>query len=1215
MPTLQIRELPADQGPNAELSFDQGGAYPLMLANPVPAEEEADLEWYFEEHLVHPFLDEKRAEAIAGRIAGYGHALFRQIFTDPNALAEYKLAVRGEGVDRLRFEIIGSPEFNAWHWECLRDPDQPRPFALDAVFVRKNRRPQTQPARLRPSPTLNVLLVTARPGGARDVAYRTITRPLLEMKPGVPVRFDLVRPGTYQALVRHLEETRQRHGTGYYHLIHFDAHGAVLDYERLTRSADSGHLLFQARYGRADLPAYEGMKGFIFLESGPDNRPDPVEAKELADLLLNHQIPLIVLNACQSGKQIGAEDSSLAARLLQAGANQVLAMAYSVTVSAAENLMAEIYRHLFEGQDAARALSRGRAELWSRKGRRAYFDQTIDLEDWLLPVLYEDRPLALTLREFTAEERQQWYERKGDSHSPPPLEYGFVGRDLDVLEIERRILAHNLLLVRGMGGAGKTSLLHHLGQWWQATGLVEQVFYFGYDTQAWNCQQIFAAIGLKLLGKAGYYAEVEPLRPEAQRARLADALNQRRHLLILDNLESITGQSLAIPNTLPPEEQAALRAFLAALAGGKSLVLLGSRDQESWLAPGTFGTAIHPLQGLDPQSATALAERVLGRHGAMRYRKDPALADLLKLLAGFPLAIQVVLANLARQTPQQVLDALRAGQVDLDHGDPADKTQSIIACVEYGFGHLAPAQQTLLLCLAPFASVLYQPILQGYREQLSQQPGLQDLPFDQWPQVLDAAAKSGLLSPSPDFEGYLNLQPVLPFFLRSRLQAAEAAGLKTAVERAFRALYDGFAAGLSQLMRSQQPEERQAGQVFAGLEQENLYHALRLALAAQTTIFKPYDALSLLIDATHQQQRGLDLGRSVLQALETYPAETLQGSLGLEWACVVDDIASRQLLLKRLADAEAGYRKALELLEHNRAVPADTKGKGAAGIWHQLGAVAQEQRHWAQAEEYYQKALAINTEFNHRKAQANTYHQLGRVAEEQRHWAQAEEYYQKALAIKIEFNDRHSQASTYHQLGMVAQEQRHWAQAEDYYQKALGIYIEFNDRHSQAGTYHQLGRVAQEQRRWAQAEDYYQKALGIYIEFNDRHAQALTYHQLGSIAQEQRHWEQAEDYYQKALGIYTEFNDRHSQASTYHQLGLLAEAQGQWPQAGDYLLKAFALFAQYQDDYAMDIALRNLARLHQTGHVPDLPRRMAETTGQPAESVEASFAQMADPPS
>jgi hypothetical protein len=42
--------------------------------------------------------------------------------------------------------------------------------------------------------------------------------------------------------------------------------------------------------------------------------------------------------------------------------------------------------------------------------------------------------------------------------------------------------------------------------------------------------------------------------------------------------------------------------------------------------------------------------------------------ELLKLLHGFPPALEVVLATLARQTPAEVLSALRAGDLALDQG-------------------------------------------------------------------------------------------------------------------------------------------------------------------------------------------------------------------------------------------------------------------------------------------------------------------------------------------------------------------------------------------------------------------------------------------------------------------------------------------------------------------------------------------------------------------
>ncbi len=73
-------------------------------------------------------------------------------------------------------------------------------------MVRHSAQPPTLRATVRPGPTLNLLLVTARPRGARDVGYRTITRPLVALlrQSNLPVQVDILRPGTYEALHRHL---------------------------------------------------------------------------------------------------------------------------------------------------------------------------------------------------------------------------------------------------------------------------------------------------------------------------------------------------------------------------------------------------------------------------------------------------------------------------------------------------------------------------------------------------------------------------------------------------------------------------------------------------------------------------------------------------------------------------------------------------------------------------------------------------------------------------------------------------------------------------------------------------------------------------------------------------------------------------------------------------------------------------------------------------
>src|SRR5260370_38607210 len=99
-------------------------------------------------------------------------------------------------------------------------------------MVCKNVNPSTSEASVRPSPTINLLIVTARPSGRSDVGYRTISRPLVEAlrQANLPVQIDILRPGTYKALEKHLRQASAQRQEGYYQVIHFDLHGSVIPY-------------------------------------------------------------------------------------------------------------------------------------------------------------------------------------------------------------------------------------------------------------------------------------------------------------------------------------------------------------------------------------------------------------------------------------------------------------------------------------------------------------------------------------------------------------------------------------------------------------------------------------------------------------------------------------------------------------------------------------------------------------------------------------------------------------------------------------------------------------------------------------------------------------------------------------------------------------------------------------------------------------------------
>jgi len=1159
-----------DEAFEVEVLFDEEQVGDTVLVrNPFADAEEQELEWYFERHLEHPYMDTVRARKAGESIKQYGESLFSQVFADAEALGLW-IQLRGT-LAETRIEVVGSPEFHSLHWEAIRDPKLPNPIADQAVIVRRDTTRPVVSATAASSPTVNILVVTARPMGRKDVSYRTISRPLVDALGNAKVRarIDIVRPGTYEAFLKHLDAKREEPEAERYHVVHFDLHGGLMTYAEVQKGLEEGGVFFQSSYAHPDITSYNDEKAFLFFAGSEPGKSDPVEAVQLASQLTKHQIPIVILNACQSGKQVGAQETSLGSHLMSAGAQLVVAMGYSVTVTAATIAMKELYEKLLSGTTLSSAIRSARRELIRVKNRKAYFSMTVELEDWILPVVYERQEACLRPREFTREEEEAFWQADANRYSVAAPTYGFFGRDLDILQIENRLLKSadsNLILIRGMGGAGKTTLLKHLGEWWQRTGFVREVFYFGYDEKAHNRQQIMRTIAQRLFDKYKFVT-FESASPGAQQRMIADQLRSTRHLLILDNLESITGERLAIQNTLPPEEQKHFHSFLAVLRGGKSVVLLGSRSDEAWLKAGTFAENIYDLSGLDPEAASMLAEKILKTRNATEFRDDKDFQRLLKLLAGFPLALEVVLANLPSKTPTEILEALQAGGLDLDNGDAKDKTKSILACIDYSHSNLSKDAQDLLLCLAPFTGVFNTMFIDEYTEALQAQSSLVNLPFDKWENILSETENMGLISRHNDYPDMFQLQPTLSYFLLLRLNNDANAEYKKAIELAFHDHYVKIAPDINFLINSNNPTEVEDGSVLIESEFENLTKALHQSVTLLTNILSIYALFSSYFRITKNSTQSIKYAKRLQSELEKHSQIETK-----EWPYLLivafDDEANYFLQLNQFDRANSIYLEALDLLKFRSGLDETTIRNFSALILHNLGIISEAKRHWTEANDYYQQALQINIEFNNSNEQGNNLLQLGSVARKQQDWMQAKAYYQKALQIKIASNDRRSIASVLHNIGGMALEQRYWSEAKDYFQQSLQIRQEFNDRYNQGDTLHDLGVIAREEQNWEEAKDYYQKALQIKIEFNDRHNQAKTLHELGRMSRMLQQWEESKAYSNQALQIEIEFNDRHTQAATYHELGTVARQQQKWIEADEYYQQALRIFLEFDDKHS-----------------------------------------------
>ncbi len=1051
MLVLTIREEGInDGGFTASLNFDSGNSYPITVTDPFTNQEEKDLEWYFEEWLVFPTLETDKAQKAANSVQNYGENLFKQVFqSNLNAYGEYR-DLRKQ-LSQLQIIIESqSPEFQALHWEALKDPDLPRPFSIDCIISRQRRGATVVPVQMATYPTINLLVVIARPNEESDVNYRTISRPLVELvnSSEIPVKIDILRPGTYESLTRHLDEK----GEGYYHVIHFDVHGGLMEYEQYQRQVHGDSWRYQRGWGLEDLAEYEGVKAFLFLEGEEKGQATPVEATELANLLTGKNIPICILNACQSAKQISQEsedyrETSLGSRLMTAGMQAVVAMGYSVTVSAAKLMMKPIYQQLLNGKDLTEAMRKGRLELFNNKQRRAYYNTIIDLEDWLLPVIYCRGKINLNLRPFTPEEEEKYWEHIGNQYVFPLPEYGFVGRDLEILKMEKALLKHNILLLKGMGGTGKTTLLNYLREWWQKTNWATHIFYFGYDKKAWTLEQIVYEIGQGIYNRFEQ-ASFQGMNLKARVKKLEQKLRSEAYILILDNLESVTGQPLAIQNTLPENEREAIAEFLKNLVGGKTKVILGSRSEETWLQRRTFKENIYPLQGLDQESRTELAERILERQAKSRknaIKKDDYFKRLMKLLAGYPLAMEVVLANLKRQSPEEIWQGLQLAEL-VNVGDE-DKTNNIIKCVEYSHSNLSEEAQKLLLCLAPFSGFINRDFIPFYSEELQKLEPLQGYQFDQFDAAIEEAIHWGLLSPmSEELPSLLTIQPIFPYFLKTKLKEL-APETQAAIWEGFKNHYRDLAGYYDDLLDSKNPQEKQWGILFCRWEYENLFHALQICLEKQEDIYI-FFCLHNYFVATNDVSSKLKLCESVCQACQTYPEQIKTGIIGSNIVGALGNLAIAYNNTKNYEQAKQTYLKVIELTQNLQGVDEQQKASILGTTYHNLGRVAQELREWEQARSYYQQAIEIFIEYGDRFSQASTLHNLGAVAQELREWEQARSYYQQAIEIKIEYGDRYEQAGTLHQLGGVAEGVGELSQAKSYYLQALQIWAEFNDGYS-----------------------------------------------------------------------------------------------------------------------------------------------------------------------
>ena len=264
----------------------------------------------------------------------------------------------------------------------------------------------------------------------------------------------------------------------------------------------------------------------------------------------------------------------------------------------------------------------------------------------------------------------------------PAASKTLVGRDSELSEVCEAFLVggERLVTITGRGGAGKTSLAlvagarlldeHPGGVWWVNLTTVA------------STDQLATAIA-SVLG-ADRDPELSPVDAIERRLR-----NSGPTLVIADNMEHLLDGTAVLCGLLDalPELRVLVTSQIPVRA-----------DLELVVA----------LNALDEDHAIELIDRVRyrrDRHHSLGDGDRQALLEIVELLDGLPLALELAAARLAVLTPIQLRDRLRASLDVLadTRGNRPERQRSLRATLDWTLSQLEPQARTLFVRLGVFA--------------------------------------------------------------------------------------------------------------------------------------------------------------------------------------------------------------------------------------------------------------------------------------------------------------------------------------------------------------------------------------------------------------------------------------------------------------------------------------------------------------------------------
>ncbi|MEM9723134.1 MAG: CHAT domain-containing protein, partial [Bacteroidota bacterium] len=680
---------------------------PFYFEAPLGPIEKDDLSWYLERYITWPVgYYQERAKEVEHKFPEWGKMLYQEIMKEESAKEVFRSWKEDANGEARRFSIYvdsalvkGSKEEDiqkakeganlllSLPWELLHDEKGYLFEGKHPVGVRRRLPNRERQAPVRLELPLRILLVSPRPEeeGVGYIDHRASSIPLVEAVEnlGELIKLDILHTPTLPALRAFLQQAERENDP--VEVLHFDGHGVYDPINGL------GALCFEE-------PQDQNKIG--------ERRNQLVDAQELGKILRDYRIPLVFLEACQTAMTEKDPTSSVAAQLLQVGVSSVIAMSHSVLVETASRFVRAFYQSLATGSRVGQALLAGQNTLYGDRYRgKLMGGRDFHLQDWFVPVLFQeeqDPQLFAKLPSGQAQENLAEQRKNSLGALPDTPEHSFVGRSRELLRLERIVDQESYVVIRGQGGAGKTTVAIELARWWVRSYRVQRAAFVSLETHT-EARQVLDQLGQQLLPSYSVAEYGEDLQAAFQ--PIERALKDFATLIVLDNLESILPDAQG--KTLAGSEDAwdQVKVLCTQLHESSPQTKLIFTSREPLPAPFDKGRNDLLLGPLGPKDAVDLLRKVMSHAGWEPPAADEGSEEELQALAKTINYHARALVLLAREIATQGVQSSHADiaqlMAGLEQKHPGDRENSLFASLELSLRRLSPEERALLSILAP----------------------------------------------------------------------------------------------------------------------------------------------------------------------------------------------------------------------------------------------------------------------------------------------------------------------------------------------------------------------------------------------------------------------------------------------------------------------------------------------------------------------------------